>query len=88
MKNAGIAGEVTVEFVVDHTGRVQNTVATKSSRREFETAAVAAVSGWKFLPRVQNGSAVDSRMTVPIVFATTNRFGLPGMMMLKPDSED
>lgn len=88
MKNAGIAGEVTVEFVVDHTGRVQNTGAAKSSRREFEAAAVEAVSGWKFLPRVQNGRAVDSRMTVPIVFAATSRFGLPGTMMLKPDSKN
>jgi periplasmic protein TonB len=68
MRRAGIAGEVTVDFIVDQTGAVQNAYAIRSSQREFEAAAVAAVSKWKFKPGRKGGRAVNTHMQVPIVF--------------------
>src|SRR5450631_3339994 len=48
MRRAGISGEVLVDFIVDTDGAVRNAFAAHSSQREFEAAAVQAVSKWKF----------------------------------------
>ena len=68
MRRAGIAGEVVVDFIVDTNGDVQNAYALRSSQREFEAAAVAAVSKWKFKPGRKGGRDVPTHMQVPIVF--------------------
>ena len=68
MRRAGIAGEVVVDFLVDTNGDVQNAYAVKSSQREFEAAAVQAVSKWKFKPGKKGGRNVITHMQVPIVF--------------------
>lgn len=68
MRRAGIAGEVLVDFLVDTAGDVQNAYALKSSQREFEAAAVQAVSKWKFKPGRKGGRDVVTHMQVPIVF--------------------
>jgi protein TonB len=68
MRRAGITGEVTVDFIVDNEGNVQNAYPLKSTQREFETAAVAAVSKWKFKAGRKGGRAVPTHMQVPIVF--------------------
>ena len=68
MRRAGIAGEVLVDFLVDTNGDVQNAYAVRSSQREFEAAAVQAVSKWKFKPGRKSGRNVVTHMQVPIVF--------------------
>src|SRR4051812_14771624 len=68
MRRAGIAGEVVVDFIVDSNGDVQNAYALKSSQREFEAAAIQAVSKWKFKPGRKGGRNVNTHMQVPIVF--------------------
>jgi periplasmic protein TonB len=68
MRRAGISGEVVVDFIVDTDGAVRNAFAAHSSQREFEAAAVQAVSKWKFRPGRKNGHAVFTHMQVPIVF--------------------
>jgi periplasmic protein TonB len=68
MRRAGIAGEVLVEFLVDTKGDVQDAHAVRSSQREFESAAVQAVSKWKFKAGRKGGRDVVTRMQVPIVF--------------------
>lgn len=68
MRAAGVNGEVTVGFVVDLNGDVQEPVVIKSSRPEFEAAALAAVSQWKFEPGQQGGNKTMTRLSVPIVF--------------------
>jgi periplasmic protein TonB len=68
MRRAGISGEVVVEFLVDTNGDVQDAHAIRSSQREFEAAAVAAVAKWKFKPGRKGGREVLTRMHVPIVF--------------------
>jgi protein TonB len=68
MRRAGIAGEVVVDFIVDIRGDVQNAYAISSSQREFEAAAVRAVSKWRFRPGRRGGRNVNTHMQVPIVF--------------------
>ena len=68
MRRQGIAGEVVVDFIVDTQGEVRNAYALRSSQREFEAAAVAAVSKWKFRPGRKDGRDVPTRLQVPIVF--------------------
>lgn len=68
MRRAGIAGEAVVDFVVTDKGDVVNAFAIRSSRVEFEAAAVEAVSKWKFRPGVKGGQDVNTHMQVPIVF--------------------
>ena len=72
LRRAGVEGSVTVDFVVDSSGNVQNAHAVKSSRPEFEAAAVEAIRAWKFDPGQKGGRAVNTHMQVPIVFNTGN----------------
>jgi periplasmic protein TonB len=68
MREKKIGGEVVVDFIIDVNGDVRNAYAVRSSRREFEAAAVAAVAKWKFKPGMKGGRAVNTHMQVPIVF--------------------
>lgn len=48
---------------------VTDTVTTGEIRASMEAAAVAAVSAWKFEPGSRNQRAVNTRISVPIVFS-------------------
>ncbi|HEX2851683.1 MAG TPA: energy transducer TonB [Opitutaceae bacterium] len=69
LRKANIEGEVLVDFVVTNEGKVVKAFAAKSSHREFEAAAVAAVSKWKFKPGTKGGRSVNTHMQVPIGFS-------------------
>ena len=75
MKRTGSAGEVLVEFVVAADGSVRDARAVRSSQREFEDAAVRAVSKWTFRPGQKDGRNVPTRMQVPIVFSLNDERG-------------
>lgn len=72
MRRAGIEGNVLVGFIVDSRGTVREAYPIKSTHREFESAAVQAVSKWRFRPGKKGGRAVNTRMQVPIVFSITD----------------
>jgi TonB family protein len=72
MRRERVNGEVVVDFVVDANGAVQKAYALRSSRREFEAAAVEAVSKWIFNPGRKGGLDVQTHMQVPIVFTVDN----------------
>jgi protein TonB len=59
---------VTVLFVVDQNGRVENLVVQSSTDPAFEAAVLAAVKQWKFEPGKRGGNAVRSRMRQPFKF--------------------
>lgn len=61
-------GTVTIVFVVDQRGRVENPIVQASSNPVFEAPALAAVKQWKFEPGKRNGEPVRFRMRVPITF--------------------
>jgi TonB family protein len=69
MRLAGINGDVTVEFIVDTEGRVRNATVVRSSRPEFEDAALQAVRQWTFKPGMKHGRPVNTRMQQPISFS-------------------
>lgn len=68
MRRNGISGDVVVDFIVDTRGEVQSAFALRSTHREFEAAAVQAVSKWRFRPGRKDGRDVPTHMQVPIVF--------------------
>lgn len=68
MRRAGISGTVTLEFIVSSSGDVVAVQVTKSSQREFEQPAMAAVSKWKFKPGKKGGRAVNTRCSIDIPF--------------------
>lgn len=72
MRRAGVTGEVVVDFIVTDQGDVRNAYAARSTAREFEAAAVQAVSKWKFRPGKRGGRAVNTHMQVPVGFTLTD----------------
>ena len=72
MRRAGVTGEVVVDFIVTDTGDVRNAYAARSTAREFEAAAIQAVSKWKFRPGKRGGRAVNTHMQVPVGFTLTD----------------
>jgi len=61
------------KFTVAANSEGQASTAAESSGREFEAAAVQAVSQWKFAPGQKGGVAVGTHMLVPIVFSLGNK---------------
>jgi len=62
-------GWVQVEFTVDANGQVTDAkVANADPPRMFNTAALDAVRRWTFKPRMENGKAVEERMSRRIEF--------------------
>lgn len=73
MKRQGITGEVLVEFIVDTNGDVRNPYVVKSTNRDFENAALQAISKWKFKPGKKGGRTVNtSRVQQPFSFNLNN----------------
>lgn len=72
MKRSGITGTVNVGFICDSDGNVRDAYVISSTHREFDAAAVQAVSKWKFKAGRRGGKAVNTRMSVPLEFTLTD----------------
>jgi RNA polymerase sigma factor (sigma-70 family) len=68
LRQKGVSGQATVDFVVDSAGNVRNAFAASSTDQAFAQAAVDAVSQWSFNPGLKSGRSVNTHMLVPIVF--------------------
>ena len=66
MKDSGMVGEVTIEFVVDTQGNVQSPTIISSNNPSFEQPAIDAISKWKFKPGIKNGAPVNTKIRIPI----------------------
>ena len=66
-RNAGIEGTVVVELLIDEMGQLMK-VDLISGDRALGNEVVKAVRNWKFEPRLENGRATASRLTIPVVF--------------------
>jgi protein TonB len=77
LRKAGLSGEVQVEFIVDAQGAVREAIAVNSTWREFESAAIEAVSKWRFVPGQKDGRPVGARLRMPIVFRLSDGAGTP-----------
>lgn len=67
-RRTGEAGEVTVEFSVDESGRVTEPRVTHASDRAFEAAALQAIVKWRFEPGRRLGRVVRFRMVQTFTF--------------------
>lgn len=68
LRKARVEGLVTLVFVLDETGRVEDPRVESSSRPEFERPALEAVRKWKFRPGQKDGEPVRCYMRLPIRF--------------------
>lgn len=69
LRKAGVEGTVSVVFVLDENGRVQDPRVERSSRTEFEKPALEALRKWRFRPGMKDGQPVRSFMRQPIRFS-------------------
>jgi len=67
-KEAGIEGQVVVQFIVNAEGGVEEAVAIRSPDERLSEAALAAVRASRFEPGRQHGRAVKVRFAVPVMF--------------------
>lgn len=58
---SGLGGRVTLQFVIDETGRVVNPVVEESNNPWFERVAIRASLKWKFKPATVGGQPVAVR---------------------------
>ena len=52
-------GDVTLAYTIDKRGSVKNVRSVRSSDTQFEAPAIAALSQFKYLPRIAGGKRVD-----------------------------
>jgi protein TonB len=65
----GVGGWVEVEYTVNERGATMDVaVVAAEPRGVFDEAAVTAVAGWKYRPRVVNGRPVAQRTSVTLQF--------------------
>lgn len=69
LRKAGVEGSVSVLFVVDEAGRVQDPRIERSSRPEFEKPALDALRRWRFRPGMKDGQPVRTFVRQPIRFS-------------------
>lgn len=71
LRKAKVEGVVTLIFVLDETGRVEDPRVENSSRPEFERPALEAIRKWRFSPGQKDGQAVRTYIRVPMRFRVT-----------------
>ena len=72
LRKAKIEGAVTLVFILDETGRVEDPRVENSSRPEFEKPALDAIRKWRFRPGEMDGKPVRSYIRIPIRFRVGN----------------
>ena len=72
MRKAKVEGSVTLVFLLDENGRVQDPRVETSSRPEFEGPALEAVRRWRFKPGMKDGEAVLTYMRLPMRFRVSS----------------
>lgn len=71
-RRAGIEGRVTVQFIVNEQGRVENPRVIRGIGGGCDEAALAAVKNAEFTPGMQRGRPVRVQYSLPIVFRLQN----------------
>jgi protein TonB len=69
LRAAGIEGSVVVSLVIDKTGVVREAKVEKSTHHDFETAALEAVTQWRFEPGRKGGRQVNTRVSQVLQFS-------------------
>jgi len=72
LRKAKIEGSVTLVFLLNEQGRVEDARIENSSRAEFEKPALDAIRKWKFRPGVKDGQPVRAYIRMPMRFRVTS----------------
>jgi protein TonB len=72
LRKARIEGVVTLIFVLDETGRVEEPRVETSSRPEFEKPALDAIRKWRFSPGMKEGQPVRTYIRLPMRFRVSS----------------
>jgi periplasmic protein TonB len=72
LRKAKVEGVVTLVFVLNETGRVEDPRVETSSRPEFEKPALEAIRKWRFSPGQKDGQAVRTYIRIPMRFRVTS----------------
>ncbi len=67
-RRACIEGKVSIGFIVNKTGEVEDAKVLKGISEELDLIALNAVKQAKFTPGLQRGKPVAVKMVIPIVF--------------------
>lgn len=68
LSRTGGSGLVTVNFLVDEQGSVQDAKVEKTTSAMLDAPALRAVKKWKFKPAKRDGTPVAIRVSIPIKF--------------------
>lgn len=68
LRKAKVEGVVTLVFLLDETGRVEDPRVENSSRPEFEKPALDAIRKWRFKPGIKSGQPVRTYIRIPMRF--------------------
>jgi len=72
-RRAGIEGRVTIQFIVNEQGRVENPRVVRGIGGGCDEEALRVVSQARFVPGLQRGRPVKVQFSLPIVFRLTTR---------------
>jgi protein TonB len=72
LRKAKIDGLVTLVFVLDENGHVEEPRVENSSRPEFEKPALDAIRKWRFRPGIKDGQSVRTFVRLPMRFRVSN----------------
>lgn len=68
LRQLGITGQATVDFIVDAKGGVRSATLVEATHPALGESALAAVREWEFEPAQKEGQAVATHLRMPIVF--------------------
>jgi protein TonB len=72
LRKSKVEGAVTLVFVLDETGRVDDPRVESATHKEFEAPALDAIRRWKFKPGIKDGQPVRTYLRQPIRFRVPN----------------
>ncbi len=68
LRKTGVKGRAVVAVRITPTGGVADPAVESASDPAFGEAALSAVRGWRFVPCVKDGRAVEARVSIPFAF--------------------
>ena len=68
LRKKRVEGSVTIVFLLDENGRIEDARVENSTHPGFEQPALNALRKWKFKPGTKDGGSVKTHMRLPMVF--------------------
>lgn len=71
LRRAKVAGGATIRFTISPTGRVRDLEIVNATDPAFGESALAAARQWRFLPKIKDGHAMETKAELPFTFAAS-----------------